>query len=116
MQLDRVQQRVRIFYAGSEIATTDRALRLLEVGRRLYPPQYYIPEGDIVARLVSVDRQTHCPLKGDAAYFDLLADDAATGEAIGWSYPEPLEFASELAGHIAFDPRRVTITIEALGG
>ncbi len=115
MQLDRLDQTVRVFYDGEEIAATNQALRLLEAGRRLYQPQYYIPEADISASLVRVSKQTHCPLKGDAAYFDLLGEADTRAESLGWAYPDPFDFASQLAGHIAFDPKRVTITVEAAG-
>ncbi len=114
MQLDALDQRVTIVWNGREIAVSDRAIRLLECGRRLYPPQYYIPVEDIGARLVRSDRTSHCPLKGNATYFDLHGEDGgAKADDLGWSYAEPYDFAAQLAGHIAFDPRRVTITVEA---
>jgi len=113
MQLDRLDQRVRVSLGGEEIAVTDRALRLLEAGRRLYQPQYYIPEQDISARLVKTSKVTHCPLKGDAAHFDVHGDDGPRAHELAWSYPTLFEFADALAGHVAFDPRRVTIVVEA---
>ena len=88
-------------------------MRLLEVGRKAYAPQYYIPREDISAALVRTDKSTHCPLKGDASYFSIV--DAEGGEEIGWAYESPFDFASPLAGHIAFDLRRVSIAINAAG-
>ena len=115
MQLDRLDQRVRVTLGGNEIAVTDHALRLLEAGRRLYQPQYYIPEEDITARLEKTPKVTHCPLKGDAAYFDVHGEGGIRAAELGWSYPQPFDFAEALRGHVAFDPRRVTITVEATG-
>lgn len=113
MQLDVLDQRVRILFDGDEVAASDRAMRMLEVGRRLYPPQYYIPVEDIVGELVQTDKATHCPLKGQACYFDLHGETGVLAGEIAWSYPAPFEFAAPLAGHIAFDPKRVAICVEA---
>lgn len=116
MQLDLLDQRVRIVLGEKEIAVTNRAIRLLEVGRRMYQPQYYLPPEDVSGHLVRSDKATHCPLKGNAAYFDLHDDDGQVrARDVGWSYTEPYEFANQLSGRIAFDPKRVTITVEASG-
>lgn len=116
MQLDRLDQRVRVTFGGADIAVSDRAIRLMEHGRRLYQPQYYIPADDIAASLVRSDKATHCPLKGNATYFG-LQDEAGRLKAdnLAWSYMDPYEFARQLAGRIAFDPLRVSITVEANG-
>ncbi len=113
MQLDVLDQKVRILFEGEEVAVTDRAMRLLEVGRRLYAPQYYIPVEDIFAKLVQTDKATHCPLKGQAAYFDLHGETGVRAGEIAWSYPTPFDFAAPLAGHIAFDAKRVATCVEA---
>jgi uncharacterized protein (DUF427 family) len=114
MQLDAMTQAVRITLDGTVIAHSPNAMRLLEVGRGLYPPQYYIPEAEVSAPLRKTEKSTHCPLKGNAAYFDVLDDDGTTRAAeLGWAYPEPYEFAARLAGYVAFDPKRVSITVEA---
>ncbi len=116
MQLDDMTQTVRVAFEGKQIAHSRNAMRLLEVGRGLYPPQYYIPEADISVPLRKTEKSTHCPLKGNAAYFDVLDGDSAVQAAeLGWSYPDPFDFASRLAGYIAFDPKRVSITVEAEG-
>lgn len=114
MQLDRLDQRLRITFDGADIAVTDRAVRLLEHGRRLYQPQYYVPTDDIAARLVRSDKATHCPLKGNATYFGLQDDDGLVqADNLAWSYVDPYEFAGQLSGLVAFDPQRVSITVEA---
>ena len=114
MQLDVMEQTVRILLGDSEVARSDKALRLLEAGRRLYQPQYYVPIDDVTAKLVRSEKSTHCPLKGDAAYFHLEDSDEGTpAQDLVWSYPEPLDFSAQLAGYVAFDPQRVTIIVEA---
>ncbi|MCR9139248.1 MAG: DUF427 domain-containing protein [Alphaproteobacteria bacterium] len=114
MQLDRLNQRVRIAFDGMDIAVSDGAIRLLEHGRRLYQPQYYVPHADIDVQLVRSDRATHCPLKGNATYFSLRDEDGqVTADNLGWSYEDPYDFAVALSGYVAFDPQRVSITVEA---
>lgn len=114
MQLDRLDQRVRVKFGDADIAVTDRAIRLLEHGRRLYQPQYYIPTDDIAAILVRSDKATHCPLKGNATYFSVQDDDGLVqADNLAWSYMDPYDFAGQLSGLVAFDPQRVSITVEA---
>jgi uncharacterized protein (DUF427 family) len=111
MQLDPVGQTVRIHFGEVLVAGSDRALRMLEIGKRAYAPQYYIPRQDVSVALTRTTKSTHCPLKGDASYFTIDGLDGA--EEIGWGYETPLDFASQLSGHLAFDLRRVSITIDA---
>ena len=60
-----------------EIAKTNNALVLSEVGYAIYEPVIYFPESDVALELLEkIDKTTHCPLKGDTAYFNLV--DAAT--------------------------------------
>lgn len=111
MQLDPVRQQLRIRFGDLLIAESDRAMRLLEVGKRAYAPQYYIPREDIRVVLNRTDKSTHCPLKGDASYFTV---EAVPGmDEIGWAYEAPFDFATELSDLVAFDLRRVSITIDA---
>ena len=47
------------------------------------------------------DKQTVCPWKGTASYYDVAAGDQVN-EAAAWYYPEPMEAAREIAGRVAF--------------
>lgn len=109
MRLKPVARRVRILLGDEVIADSTRALRLLEIGQDVYDPVIYVPEEDVRARIFAVDGTTHCPIKGDAVYYDLV--DVA-GEVrrprFAWSYPDPLSFAADLAGRIAFYPDGLT--------
>ena len=110
MRIKPVERRVVIWRDGEMLAETSEAVRVLEVGKDLYDPVLYLPPADVTPRLRRNDDTTHCPLKGDAVYFDLL--DAA-GEVrvpgIAWSYPEPIGPTAELAGRVAFYAKHVTI-------
>ena len=109
MRLKPVGRPVQILRGDVVLARTGAALRLLEVGRDFYDPTIYVPQADVIAGLRQTQAQTHCPLKGDAVYFDLIVDGAVAQPEIAWSYPDPPDFALALAGHIAFYPHLVTI-------
>ena len=111
MRLKPVMGGVRISRGGQELARSGKALRVLEAGRDLYDPVVYLPREDVSASLREVEgKSTHCPLKGDTAYFDLMAADGSIAERnIAWSYTKPLSFAMELKDLIAFDPAKVSV-------
>lgn len=98
---------------GEVIARSRDALILVEIGRDVYDPAYYLPRDDAPG-LVATDRTTHCPLKGDTTYHDLPAA-GERGAGIAWSYDRPLEWAHDLRGLVAFDPARVSIETAPIG-
>lgn len=91
---------------GKVIADSRRALTLLEGS---YPPVQYIPRTDAqMSELTRGAQQTHCPYKGDAAYYSI---GAATNAV--WSYEQPFPAVAAIAGHLAFYPNKVdSIEIE----
>lgn len=92
--------------AGAVIAESRNVKELTEGD---YPPVIYFPREDIaMAFLEPSPRTSHCPHKGDAAHFDIVAK-SGTMEAAAWSYEAPLPGVREIAGHIAFYPDRVTV-------
>jgi uncharacterized protein (DUF427 family) len=96
--------RVRVTVAGRVVADTMRALTLRE---STYPPVQYIPREDAVMDLmVRTDHATHCPYKGDAAYYSVAADGRTAANAV-WTYEHPFPAVAEIAGHLAFYPNRV---------
>jgi len=105
MRLKPVSGLVRVMRDGAVLAESRNAIRVIEVGRDFYDPMIYLPRADVSVELVSNPLRTHCPLKGDAVYFDLSGDVAVT--KVAWSYVEPFDFAAEIAGLIAFDPQHV---------
>ena len=65
----RLRHRVRITHRGKVIATPDSALALKEAS---YPVVHYIPREDVdFTALTRTDHSTHCPYKGDAAYYSV---------------------------------------------
>lgn len=45
---------------------------------------------------------THCPWKGDAAYYNVAVEGAAPLENAAWFYPEPFETAPGIKDFVAF--------------
>ena len=97
-------QRVRITHDGKVIADSNRALALKEAS---YPVVHYIPREDVdFTALTRTDHSTHCPYKGDAAYYSIEAAEGASDNAI-WTYETPYPAVADIAGHLAFYPQRV---------
>ncbi len=99
-------KRVRVSAGGVTIADTTHALTLKEAS---YPAVQYIPRGDAeIALLARTERSTHCPYKGDASYFSINAG-GKTLENVVWTYETPFPAMTDIAGHLAFYPDKVTI-------
>ena len=65
-------KRVRVSLDGVVIAETNHALKLKEAS---YPAVQYVPRDDAnMSLLRRTDRTTHCPYKGDASYYSVVAD------------------------------------------
>jgi len=94
---------VRVTVAGRIVAESPRALRLMEKG---YPPVYYLPRSDAdMSLLVRTTHYTHCPYKGDAAYYSIPIGGAKSENAV-WTYEEPYEAVANIKEYLAFYPSR----------
>lgn len=97
---------VVVNFHGAIIASADNALVLKENG---YEPIYYIPKDRVeMGFLHATDRHTTCPYKGEASYWSISAVGQAAENAV-WAYETPRDSVKEIAGHVAFDKRHVTI-------
>lgn len=95
---DPVPQRIRAVVAGETVIDSTRAMLLHETG---HLPVYYFPEDDVRMELLEPsERATHCPHKGDASYWSIRVGRRVVPDAV-WTYREPLEPVSFLAGHVA---------------
>ena len=102
--IDPDDRLVEVVHADVTIASTDRALRVLETS---HPPGYYLPFDDVrLDLLVEETHQTFCEWKGCARYWGLEVDGGHV-RSVGWSYPEPTPGFEALADHISFYPGRV---------
>lgn len=84
---------------GAVIGESSRALKLFEGDR---PFVIYFPREDVeMAFLDATDHSTHCPHKGDASYFSIIAKSGPIENA-AWSYETPLDGVAEIKDHVAF--------------
>jgi len=103
MVIKPVNRRIRVYAGETLLADSTNAIRVMETGRTVYDPVVYVPKPDLAASLENIDKSTHCPIKGDAAYVGL------NGKEVGWSYPDPLPFAIALKDRHAFWPDKVRL-------
>jgi uncharacterized protein (DUF427 family) len=96
--------RVRVVFNGRVIADTRRALTLQE---GTYRPVQYIPRDDVdMSALVRTTHGTHCPYKGDAAYYSIEVDGRSAANAV-WTYEVPFPAMAQIKEYLAFYPDRV---------
>jgi uncharacterized protein (DUF427 family) len=103
MFVQPVTGRITVDANGTRVADTTNALRVIELGKSVYEPRYYIPFDDVTVALETLDKTTHCPLKGDARYY------ALNGAELAWRY-DTLDFACVLEGHLSFAADQLIIT------
>src|SRR5678815_169880 len=99
-------RRWRAMYSGHVIADSNEAIILQEAN---YPPVVYFPREDVAMDYMSrTDRSTHCPYKGDAAYYTVLMNGHIAENAV-WTYEQPYPAMTLIAGRLAFYPDKVEI-------
>ena len=97
-------KRVVVTLGGRVVADTRRALALREAS---YPAVQYIPREDAdMALFERTPHSTHCPYKGDAAYYSIRSDDRRAENAV-WTYEAPYQAVAAIKNHLAFYPDRV---------
>ena len=74
-----------------------------------YPAVQYVPRSDANMELLQrTERTTHCPYKGDASYYSVVADGKTLENSI-WTYETPFPAMTEISGHLAFYPDKLKI-------
>jgi uncharacterized protein (DUF427 family) len=104
--IEPASERVVVRFGDTVVADTRKALVLREAS---YKPVLYIPREDAkLAQFERSDRKTHCPYKGDASYFHLVANGTRAENAV-WTYESPFPAMASIAHHVAFYPDKVTV-------
>lgn len=100
---------VEVSLGGELLASSDRALRLVETG---LPDRYYLPRDDVRMDLLqSTTFHTTCPFKGQASYWS--ADvDGQRHDGVVWAYESPIPAAAAIAGYLSFYPGRAEISVD----
>ena len=103
-RVEATSERVEIVLGGQVVASSTRAVRVLETS---HPPTYYVPADDFAAGVLHpADGTSWCEWKGHAAYHDLVAGDVRA-QRVAWSYPEPTAGYEVLRDMVAVYPGRV---------
>lgn len=99
-RVEHTARHIVIVHAGSTIADTSKAMRLLETS---HPPTYYLPQSDIAMHLLrpAPQRRSFCEFKGVATYWNLNLGDVLI-EDVAWSYAAPTTPYASLKDHLAF--------------
>lgn len=93
---------------GVVVAESDRALTLIEA---TIPPVQYVPLEDVDQAIVErTDHSTYCPYKGEAAYYSIVTGDDRADDVV-WTYETPYDAVADIAGHVAFYPDQVEISV-----
>jgi len=99
LRIEPNQRRVRVLFGGETVADSSRTIYLFETG---HLPVYYFPRDDVRFDLLEpASHRTHCPYKGDASYYSVVAGGRRADNAV-WAYPEPIPAAAGLAAYVAF--------------
>lgn len=108
-RLVRDSREVRVMWGGREIASTRRAVCVLETS---HPPSFYLPWDDVARQYFELAVGTSlCEWKGRARYWSLI-DGARRLESIAWSYPEPMADAELLAQCVALYPAALECMVD----
>ncbi|MYC27008.1 MAG: DUF427 domain-containing protein [Nitrospira sp. SB0662_bin_26] len=102
--------RVRVSFNGTVIADTTEALVLKEGP---LPPANYIPRRDVqMTYLRRTDHSTHCPFKGNAAYFSVRVGDQTADNAV-WTYETPIDSVAEIKDCLSFYVEKLEVSEES---
>lgn len=90
---------------GEIVADTHRPQILFESG---YSPRWFVPRDDSNESALSlVDKQTFCPYKGVASYYDI-----GNSAQAAWSYRHALKEVERISDYISFEPEKVDVFID----
>src|ERR1700745_4369604 len=87
-------RRVRGYVDHTVVVDSKRGLMLFEDG---HLPVWYFPPEDVPAEcLEPSDKQTSCPVKGTATYWNVRVGDRVIPNAV-WSYLDPIPGREDIA-------------------
>ncbi len=108
--IEKNPNRVKVSFNGTVIADTTQALVLKEGP---LPPANYIPRRDVqMTYLRRTDHSTHCPFKGNAAYFSVRVGDQTADNAV-WTYETPIDSVEEIKDCLSFYVEKLELSEES---
>jgi len=100
----------RVLVKAGDVVVADSA-NALTLQESNYPACLYVPLADVSPGLLSPSSTTsYCPYKGDCSYYSLATPGGEIADAV-WTYANPYPSVAAIAGHVAFYPNKVTITV-----
>ena len=100
-----VTSRLKVMLGEHVLADTTAGVRTIETS---HPPTYYFPLGDVDMTLLHPSERTSlCEWKGQARYFDIVADGQTLASA-AWGYANPTPSFAAIRNFIAFYPALMT--------
>lgn len=109
--IDPYKRKITLKMEDKVIAESTNALILKEVAKSVYDPTFYIPKEDIKINLEKEEgKSTHCPIKGEATYYQ--PEGLFKDGYFAWSYEKALPRAKKIDGYVSFNPEFVTIISE----
>ena len=101
---------VRVVHAGVTLAESTAPRILFETH---LPPRVYLPKPHVrMDLLVPTATITHCPYKGQAAYWSLEIDGKVARHDVAWSYRSPFPESQKIAGLVSFYPGKVELYVD----
>lgn len=92
--------------SGAVLGESSNAVELIEGSSQ---PVIYFPREDIgMSFLEKTTSTTRCPHKGTATYYTVSGIDGDVVDA-AWSYEDPLDHVTAIAGYVAFYSDRVAV-------
>ncbi|HEX5496194.1 MAG TPA: DUF427 domain-containing protein [Mycobacteriales bacterium] len=105
----RSDRHVQVFLDGTALADTRHAVALLET---YLPVRWYVPRDDVRLELLEPsEHRTTCAYKGHASYFSLTGA-GQRGQAVAWTYPDPLHDAQPVREMICFFNERTDLVLD----
>jgi uncharacterized protein (DUF427 family) len=102
---------VRVEVDGVTVADSSTPRLLFETG---LPVRYYIPKPHVrMDLLTQSETVTHCPYKGQAAYWSVLANGEVHPD-LAWSYRAPVPESQKIQGLIAFFDEKVDVFVDGV--
>jgi uncharacterized protein (DUF427 family) len=99
-RVEPVAERIRVVLDGLELASSSRALRVVETAGA---PVYYLPPDDVrMDLLVPTTRTTSCEWKGSAGYLTAVTPGGRVVLNAAWTYREPAAGFESIAGYVGF--------------
>ena len=99
-RVEAVPERVRIVIDGIELASSTRAVRVLETAGA---PVYYLPPEDVrTDLLIPSKHSTFCEWKGSASYRTVVTPGGRVAPNAAWTYLDPSPGFEQIRDYLAF--------------